>query len=286
MVAPLFLAVASSSRRAVVIGGATQLFRPPSVTAADAYSELQSRISAPVVVQQGFAAGPGRTSPALPGWLAGEWRCEQTLQAYSTPLGIQYIGAAGRPLSEATASAQQTKAQIGKPVILELRYSAVAGGGAVEDRPFNAKSRLDAFAGRPVVRAANSCGAAGVDSIGLSCTFVEFRGPISQKQIVSSALVATPTSGAAGGTFVSSDCTRAILARRKMAGDTRDFPPITTDSEVLVSLTPNGDASPDAASGQLRLVEYLNPNDPLYFAAGRKSVSISDYSLSLRRMQG
>ena len=31
-------------------------------------------------------------------------------------------------------------------------------------------------------------------------------------------------------------------------------------------------------------VEYLNPQDPLYFAAGGKSVSISDYSLELARL--
>ena len=40
----------------------------------------------------------------------------------------------------------------------------------------------------------------------------------------------------------------------------------------------------DAASGRLRLVEYLQPYDPLYFAAGGKSVSISDYSLTLTRL--
>jgi len=31
-------------------------------------------------------------------------------------------------------------------------------------------------------------------------------------------------------------------------------------------------------------VEYLNPQDPLYFAAGGKCVSISDYSLELARL--
>jgi len=40
----------------------------------------------------------------------------------------------------------------------------------------------------------------------------------------------------------------------------------------------------EAAEGRLRLIEYLQPNDPLFFAAGRKSVSISDYSVSLTRL--
>jgi len=64
-------------------------------------------------------------------------------------------------------------------------------------------------------------------------------------------------------------------------GDTRNFPPITTDSETLLLL--KADASGDVLRGQLRLVSYLQPYDPLYFAAGRKSVSISDYSLTLTR---
>ncbi len=66
-----------------------------------------------------------------------------------------------------------------------------------------------------------------------------------------------------------------------MPGDTRNFPPITTDQEVLTSLdAPVG----GTARGRLRLVSYLQPLDPLYFAAGGKSVSISDYSLELRRL--
>ena len=43
-------------------------------------------------------------------------------------------------------------------------------------------------------------------------------------------------------------------------------------------------ADPDVARGRLRLVSYLQPLDPLYFAAGGKSVSISDYSLALTRL--
>ena len=67
-----------------------------------------------------------------------------------------------------------------------------------------------------------------------------------------------------------------------MPGDTRNFPPITTDSEVIVRLAP--DAGGDVLRGQLRLVDYLNPMAPLYFAAGRKSVSINDYSLTMTRL--
>ena len=196
------------------------------------------------------------------------------------PLGVEFIGAPGRPLSEAEASAAQTRAQIGKPVTLELRFDAVAGG-AREDRAFNSRSRLDAFAGRPVTKRSQACAVAGVDSPGLACTLVEFKGPVSQKQIVNSLKVATPPATEPPAVLYS-EFTRAIFARLTMPGDTRNFPPITTDSEVIVRLAP--DASGDVLRGQLRLVDYLNPYAPLYFAAGRKSVSINDYSLTLTRV--
>ena len=259
-----------SSRRAVVVGAPLAAWasgNSGAAVAAEGYSELRARLTQPIVAQSAnaFTAPlPGRSEPRLPAWLAGRWQAEQTLQAYSTPLGVQYIGAAGRPLSEAEASAAETRKQIGQPVKLELRYRTASSGGAFEDRPFNALSRLDAFAGRSVVRAASTCADAGVDSAGLACTFVEFKGPVNQKQIVNSVRVALPPAGDetnspdVAGAFVSSDSIRQIFARRKVAGDTRNFPPITTDSEVLLSLAPTGS---DAATGRLRLVEYLQPNE-------------------------
>ena len=69
-----------------------------------------------------------------------------------------------------------------------------------------------------------------------------------------------------------------------MAGDTRSFPPITTDAETIVALEPEA-ADANVLRGRLRLISYLQPYDPLYFAAGRKSVSISDYSLMLTRLE-
>ena len=166
---------------------------------------------------------------------------------------------------------------------LELRWAVAPEGGAVEDRAFNARSRLDAFAGRQVVRSSTTCAEAGVDAPGIACTFVDFNGPIVQKQFVNSVKVALAAPPQAEGAFISSEIMRAILARRKVAGDTRDFPPLTVDSEVLLSLAPTGR---DNAVGRVRLVEFLNPQAPLYFAAGGSSVSISDYSLTLTRSDG
>ena len=273
---------ALTSRRGALIIGASGLCLPACqpAAAADQYNELRARLEAPTVRQLGDAVM--RDEPLLPAWLAGRWRAEQTLDRFTTPLGVQFIGAPGRPISEAEASAADTRRQIGRAVNLELRFSAVEGG-AVEDRAYNARSRLDAFAGRAVVRSSQQCTDAGVDKgPGLACTLVDFLGPVQQKQLVTSMRVAA--SPAAAGAFVSTYSDRAIFARKLVAGDTRNFPPITTDSEVVVTLAPPDDPASGVARGRLRLLSYLQPYDPLYFAAGRKSVSISDYSLTLTRL--
>jgi hypothetical protein len=274
---------ALTSRRGALLLGASVLVGGPScrpaVAADSGFNELRARLEAPSVSQLGDSIM--REEPVLPAWLAGRWRAEQTLERFSTPLGVQFIGAPGRPLSEAEASAADTRRQIGRPVTLELRFKAVPGG-AVEDREFNARSRLDAFAGRAVVRSSQQCSAAGVDSgPGLACTLVDFLGPVQQKQLVTSMRVAANPTG--GGSFISTYSDRAIFARKLVAGDTRNFPPITTDSEVVVTLAPD-DTAAGVARGKLRLLSFLQPYDPLYFAAGRKSVSISDYSLTLTRL--
>lgn len=150
-----------SSRRSLLAALPLAVCLPghrPAAAAADAFGELLARLDAPLLSEVGDGNSmQGRPEPRLPTWLAGRWRCEQTLTGFTTPLGVQYIGAPGRPLAEAEASAAQTRAQIGKPIAFELRFDAVAETGkaepgAVEARAFNARSRLDAFAGRPVTR--------------------------------------------------------------------------------------------------------------------------------------
>jgi len=120
----------------------------------------------------------------------------------------------------------------------------------------------------------------GLDVLGakpVACTFIEYQGPISQKVIVNRQYA----DRGSDHTIIFSDISRSIFARRVAPGDTRSFPPITTDQEVIVELRPTGTGS---ASGRLRLVSYLQPLDPLYFEAARRSVAISDYSLELQRL--
>ena len=62
--------------------------------------------------------------------------------------------------------------------------------------------------------------------------------------------------------------------------NTNAAPPITTDSEILTELRRTAG---DAVVGRLRLVDYMNPQDPLYFDARRKAVSIADYDVHMTK---
>jgi hypothetical protein len=165
----------------------------------------------------------------------------------------------------------------------------------MEDRAFNARSRFDAFAGRQVVRSSVACeadesrirdgrSAADVRAGRLAaCTLIDFKGGgATQKVLVNSLRVAVSTGS---DRVIFSEFTRSTLARILAQGDTRNFPPITIDSESIVELVrTSGDEQPMVVQGRLRLVDYLNPNDQLYFAAGKRSVAISDYLLRLVRL--
>ena len=72
------------------------------------------------------------------------------------PLGVQFIGAAGRPLSE-TRQAPLRPVQI-ESVTLELRFNAAAA--APVRTALSTRSRLDAFAGRSVTKRSQACAVA------------------------------------------------------------------------------------------------------------------------------
>ena len=56
---------------------------------------------------------------------------------------------------------------------------------------------------------------------------------------------------------------------------------VTTDTEVIYSFRKVGS---DEIDGKLRLAGYLNPqSDSLYFEAQNRAVSITDYTLTLKR---
>lgn len=85
-----------------------------------------------------------------PSWLSGTWDVTQTLTDTTTPLGLQYIGGPNGSIDIATQSMNDQKKQLNVPVSFQLRYLP-SKFGVAEDRLFNTKQRLDAFAGRSVV---------------------------------------------------------------------------------------------------------------------------------------
>ena len=106
----------------------------------------------------------------------------------------------------------------------------------------------------------------------LITTVTYYKGPAAQKVF-----------SVARSTEASDDLWRASEATRSIFALTNQnaAPPITTDSEILTELRRTaGDA---VVVGRLRLVDYQNPQDPLYFEARRKAVSVADYDIRLRR---
>jgi hypothetical protein len=98
-----------------------------------------------------------------------------------------------------------------------------------------------------------------------------YKGPAAQK-----VFSVARTTEASDGVWRGSETTRSIFALT----NTNAAPPITTDSELLTELRRTGDG---VVTGRLRLVDYMNPTDPLFFDAKRKAVSVADYDVRLRR---
>ena len=107
-------------------------------------------------------------------------------------MGVEFLGAAGQSPSETEAIVAQSRAQIGVPVSLELRWQLSEDqSGAREDLAFNAKSRANAMAGRAAVREARPCDAilqkAAAASSSLACTALDLQGAagvVSQQQLL------------------------------------------------------------------------------------------------------
>jgi hypothetical protein len=219
-----------------------------------------------------------------PDFMAGEWSVAQTLVDASAPLGLKFVGGPNGLESIAVATMAEARARLGIPVTFKLRFVQTKWGVA-EDRLYNTKQRLDAFAGRPVVASVEYADVAvsnrgsvikmgGNDQDPLQTTVVRFKGPAAQK------------------TFLISHGAENLLEGSKWAGYELDrgifaltnqntAPPLTTDSEMIWMLEKIDD---NYVQGKLRIAGYLNPNsDTLYFDARQRAVSLQDYTLDFKR---
>ena len=103
---------------------------------------------------------------------------------------------------------------------------------------------------------------------------VYFKGPAAQKTFLLSHSGELSEDGKA---WVGFETTRSIFALT----NTNTAPPITTDSELIWSLEY---VDEENVIGRLRLCDFLNAqNDKLFFDAKNRAVSVSDYSLTLKK---
>ncbi|KAJ1452859.1 hypothetical protein M885DRAFT_525498 [Pelagophyceae sp. CCMP2097] len=267
---------------------ATAWSRAPMIAGAadDAAAEgyLARRFTALTLTQLQGAddAGGGARNLYFPEWMAGDWVVTQTLRNSAAPLGLAFIGGPRASVAVGEATLAEERRRVGVPVVIRLRFLRTKFGVA-EDRLFNNRARLDAFAGRPVVASveytdtrdssrAQTRALGGGDEDPLLTTVTYYRGPAAQK-VFSLARRAEAFDGGAG--WRSSEASRSIFALTN--ADTA--PPITTDSETLLELRRAG----AGVAGRLRLADYLNPTDTLYFDARNRAVAVADYDLLFTR---
>lgn len=220
-----------------------------------------------------------------PSFLAGEWDVKQTLLSTATPLGAKFVGGPNAHLAIAEKTTTEARSKIGIPVQLRLRYLPTKWGIA-EDRLFNVKSRLDAFAGRSVVASVSYADVGGsnrksVLALGgnendpLQTTITYFKGPAAQKSF----LVSHGEEKLGDTAWAGNEVQRSIFALTNQ----NTAPPITTDVEYIWKFD---QVDSDTVRGRLRIAEYLNAQqDKLYFEARNRAVSLQDYTLDMKRVK-
>ena len=228
----------------------------------------------------------------FPSFLAGTWNVTQTLVDVKTPLGLKFAGGPNGDESIARETMAQASQQLQKGVTLQLRYIPTKWGVA-EDRLFNTRQRLNAFAGKSVVAAveyANVGGSnrpsvlamGGTENDPLQTTVVRFKGPAAQKSFVVSHggdALPTSSSGTESDVWSGYELQRSIFALTNQ----NTAPPITTDSELIWQFRNLEDGR--HVQGKFRIAGYLNAqSDKLYFDAGKRAVTLQDYTLDMRKV--
>ena len=159
---------------------------------------------------------------------------------------------------------------------------------------------MNAFANKTVVAAvdyANVGGSnraavlvrGGRDTDPLQTTFTRFKGPAAQKSFVVShggdALPIVVTDDDSALVWSGYELQRSIFALTNQ----NTAPPITTDSELIWQFRTDqgsgGDSDVNHVQGKFRTAGYLNAqSDKLYFEAGKKAVTLQDYTLDMYKI--
>lgn len=272
---------------------ATILLHPSNANAASTTTLIEDRLRS---TQNLTLPPPSRPSELkgidnlyYPPWIAGIWDVTQTLTDASTPLGLKYIGGPNGSIDIATQSLNEQKKQLDIPVNFRLRYMP-SKFGVAEDRLFNTRQRLDAFAGRSVVSSVEYADVGGSNrgsvlmmggdnDTPLQTTVVRFKGPAAQKSFLIAHGQDIPASKAESK-FAAYEVQRSIFALT----NTNTVPPVTTDTE-LIWFFEKMDGDDNTVNAKLRIASYLNAqSDKLYFEARNQAVSYADYDLKFRKV--
>jgi hypothetical protein len=280
----LFRAAGSASAAGAAISASS-----PLLASAAAPSSIASRLEMDIlnIPAPSYATElNGVDNLYFPSFLAGEWDVTQTLVDTSTPLGLKFVGGPNGLEDIAKATMSEARNNIGKPVSLRLRFLPT-NWGVAEDRLFNTKQRLDAFAGRSVVsiveyanvKASNRASVlamGGTEQDPLQTTIVRFKGPAVQKTFC----ISHGAESLSGKTqsWAGYELDRSIFALTNQ----NTAPPLTTDSELVWFFET---LSRDHVQGKLRIAGYLNAqSDTLYFEARNRAVALQDYTLDMKRI--
>mmetsp|Transcript_4453 Transcript_4453/g.6819 ORF Transcript_4453/g.6819 Transcript_4453/m.6819 type:complete len:308 (+) Transcript_4453:95-1018(+) len=285
----LNVAQSQTTRRSFVESSATIFgvvtLSPKRATAAS--SSIADRLGSDILKQPPITAGTkfnGHENLYFPDYMEGEWDAVQTLVSTKAPLGLKFIGGPQGSLDVAQKTMDEQSKRVNEQVHLKLRFVKTIFG-VVEDRAFNLRSRLDSFAGKSVVASVNYAdvkesnrasvlASGGTEDDPLTTTLVYFKGPAAQKTFVISH-GQDPLDKQYEWSGYELDRSIFALTNNSIA------PPVTTDTEVIYSFSKVGS---DRVEGKLRLAGYLNPqSDSLYFEAQNRAVSITDYTLTLKR---
>jgi len=285
----LNVAQSQTTRRSFVESSATIFgvvtLSPKGATAAS--SSIADRLGSDILKQPPITAGTkfnGHENLYFPDYMEGEWDAVQTLVSTKAPLGLKFIGGPQGSLDVAQKTMDEQSKRVNEQVHLKLRF-VKTNFGVVEDRAFNLRSRLDSFAGKSVVASVNYAdvkesnrasvlASGGTEDDPLTTTLVYFKGPAAQKTFVISH-GQDPLDKQDEWSGYELDRSIFALTNNSIA------PPVTTDTEVIYSFSKVGS---DRVEGKLRLAGYLNPqSDSLYFEAQNRAVSITDYTLTLKR---
>lgn len=276
----------SSLSSAAVLSVASSFSRPANAAPVISPPSLVDRFESDILNAPPVTAGTRNTgydNLFFPEWLEGEWNAVQTLVSTKAPLGLAFIGGPMGSIDVAQATMSEQQKRAGEAVNLQLRFVRTKFG-VVEDRTFNLRSRLNSFAGKNVVASveyadvresnrASVVAAGGKETDPLTTTLVYFKGPAAQKTFV----VSHGEQELSSESWAGYEVDRSIFALT----NTNTAPPVTTDSEVLYEFKRIGN---DRIEGKLRLAGYLNPqSDKLYFDAKNRAVSLTDYTISLRK---